>query len=65
MVLYNYIGNWIGGDLVKEDKEKDKISGKDILALIIAQYSLVVPWVLIGGLIFGGLLWFIVNVLMK
>lgn len=43
---------------------KEKISMKDILAMIIAQYSIVLPIVLIGFVIWGALIWFVVKVLM-
>lgn len=43
---------------------KEKVSMKDIFAMIIAQYSIVLPIVLIGFVIWGALIWFVVKVLM-
>lgn len=43
---------------------KEKISMKDIFAMIIAQYSVILPIVLIGFVIWGALIWFVVKVLM-
>lgn len=43
---------------------REKISMKDVFAMIIAQYSVILPVVLIGFAIWGALIWFVVKVLM-
>ncbi|WP_162832185.1 hypothetical protein [Clostridium hydrogeniformans] len=50
--------------LNNSDEKKEKLSFKDFIAIVIAQYSILLPIVLIAFLIWGGLIWFVVNVLM-
>ncbi len=48
----------------RNEEKKERISGKDILAAIIAQYSIMMPVVLGGCVIWGLVLWVIVKLMM-
>lgn len=47
-----------------EDIPKEKIGFKDLVAIMIAQFTIIMPMVLIAFAIWAFLIWFIVYVLM-
>ncbi|MEW8955569.1 hypothetical protein [Clostridium sp.] len=50
--------------LDNQEGKKEKLPFKDFIAIVLAQYSILLPMVLIAFAIWAVLLWFIVHVLM-
>jgi hypothetical protein len=62
VISYKKPNLWVEVGAVKEiDEDGSRIGGKDLLAIMIAQFAIIIPIILLFGLAIGVVIWVIMR----